>query len=236
MHPRIERGRSLTEQTADALREAIVAGELAPGELYSVAGLAESFNVSRTPLREALLGLADSGLVVVERNRGFRVVAPDRATVDQVFEARMALEVPAARKAAIVGRGPRVDAIGERLERLRAGASTTPQSEFMRRDREFHGAILHAAGNDVISGIVGGLRDTLSTLGVSTAEQSRGLQDIADEHIPIWEAIRVGDSHAAADAMRRHLQHTHDLLAAQMQARHEESPARASDTPASPPG
>jgi DNA-binding GntR family transcriptional regulator len=59
----------LTSQVAETIREAIRGGELAPGELYSVNQLAEQLGVSRTPVREALLGLVDAELLRTAANR-----------------------------------------------------------------------------------------------------------------------------------------------------------------------
>jgi DNA-binding GntR family transcriptional regulator len=76
---------SLTEQIMASVREAIRLGELAPGELYSVYQIAELLKVSRTPAREALVRLAESGLVRFERNRGFRVRRRDPAEIAEIF-------------------------------------------------------------------------------------------------------------------------------------------------------
>ncbi len=64
------RGPSYRERVADALRAALIAGELRPGEVYSAPGLATRFGVSATPVREALLDLAKEGLVDVVPNKG----------------------------------------------------------------------------------------------------------------------------------------------------------------------
>lgn len=212
----IRRGRTLTDQTSEALRAAILTGELSPGVLYSVASLADRFDVSRTPLREALLRLADSGLVVVERNRGFRVVRADLQTVDDVFETRLLLEVPAAARAATGVIPAQLQDIYEAMDHLRSAAFVANHVDFMRLDRAFHRAVIVAAGNRVIVGIVDELRDTIATLGAFTAERSRSLREIAEEHVPIVDAIRRNDAGAAGAAMKAHLQHTHNLLRAQM--------------------
>jgi DNA-binding transcriptional regulator YhcF (GntR family) len=64
---------SLREQIADALRAALVSGQMRPGLVYSVPVLAERFGISPTPVREAMLDLAKESLVEPVRNKGFRV-------------------------------------------------------------------------------------------------------------------------------------------------------------------
>src|SRR5688572_32330171 len=65
--------RNLRQEIANALRAALVSGEMRPGVLYSAPTLAEKFGVSATPVREAMLDLASEGLVEAVRNKGFRV-------------------------------------------------------------------------------------------------------------------------------------------------------------------
>jgi DNA-binding GntR family transcriptional regulator len=88
---------SLTDRVVHELRESIRSGVLRPGELYSVYQLAEQLQVSRTPVREGLLRLAEAGMVRFERNRGFRVLRSAPADIAGIFHLRLLLEVPAAR-------------------------------------------------------------------------------------------------------------------------------------------
>ena len=98
----LERADNLTDQAITRLRTAILGGELKPGELYSATQLGEWLGVSRTPIREALQQLATTGLVVVERNKGMRVRSTTLEDLVEVFQVRLMLEVPVARRAAAV--------------------------------------------------------------------------------------------------------------------------------------
>ena len=88
------RADSLREKVTRALEAAVVAGELAPGVIYSAPVLAERFGVSATPVREAMLDLVGEGMVEPVRNRGFRVVEVSEADLDQISQIRLLLEVP----------------------------------------------------------------------------------------------------------------------------------------------
>lgn len=77
--PVIQRS-SVRGQIVDALRAALVAGDLRPGEVYSAPVLGERFGVSATPVREAMQQLAIEGAVEVVPNRGFRVVERGRGS------------------------------------------------------------------------------------------------------------------------------------------------------------
>ena len=96
---------SAVDALAGALRDAILDGELPPGERLREQPLAETYGVARHTLRSALQQLAADGLVRIERNRGATVATLDAEQLVELFELRMALEVEAARLALERGDG-----------------------------------------------------------------------------------------------------------------------------------
>lgn len=202
---------SLTERAIDAIRTAIREGTLVPGELYSVYSLAESLGVSRSPVRDALLRLAETRMVRFERNRGFRIIMPGPKELVEIFAVRLALEVPAARMAARSDESAR-DALRAAFDDLQSAADADNESLFMLRDQQLHGLILTMAGNVLVRQTVETLRDAIRLVGASTAEKSRTLHSIQAEHAPIVEAIIRGDGTSAASAMDYHLRETGLLL------------------------
>jgi DNA-binding GntR family transcriptional regulator len=211
----IQGASSLTDQVVEAVREAVSGGELEPGRLYSVYQLAERLQVSRTPVREGLLRLAEAGMVQFERNRGFRILRSGPEDIADVFEVRALLEPPAARRAAGRVDDARCEEIAAALAAMRDAAAAHDEHRFMRHDRDFHDLVLTAGGNAKLAEIVAGLRDVTVTLGASTVDRSRSLDDIAAEHEPILDALRARDGAAAEAAMRAHVVHTGELLVAQ---------------------
>ena len=124
----------------DLLEEAILDGELKPGERLRAEALAQRFGTSRTPIREALLQLEGQGLVEVEPNRGAVVRTFDRDDVLDLYEIRALLEPAAAARAA-----HRISADGvERLGALCADASVEEQ---IVANEAFHRIIVEAAGS-----------------------------------------------------------------------------------------
>jgi len=91
---------SISENVLETVRTAGHDGVLTPGHLYSVYQLSEALGVSRSPVREALLRLAEVGLVRFERNRGFRILLPSPHEIAEMFAIRLALELPAVRRVA----------------------------------------------------------------------------------------------------------------------------------------
>jgi DNA-binding GntR family transcriptional regulator len=209
---------SLTDQVVEAVRDAIHAGELRPGELYSVYQLADRLQTSRTPVREALLRLAEARMIQFERNRGFRVLRRDAREIAEIFQLRLFLEVPAAQIAATRADEALLTALRAELDQMRSAAADRDEARFMSHDRRFHDRVLGGGGNATLVGIVGNLRESLTTLGATTVDTSRSLHDVADEHRPILDALVARSPERAAAAVRSHLAHTARLLLAQVGA------------------
>ncbi|MEV0625136.1 GntR family transcriptional regulator [Nonomuraea wenchangensis] len=215
LQPLPQAGRSLAEQVISEVRRAVHSGAMVPGRLYSVYQIAEQLNVSRSPVREAMLRLVEAGLVQVERNRGFRVVLPHPREIVEIFGVRLALELPAVRRAAGAGPAGLGAALRETMERMAAAVAAGDEELFFHLDQALHDRVLVAAGNGRARAIVGGLRDTMRILGSSTDDASRTLRQVHEEHEPIVAAVAAGDAGGAVRAMRAHLTNTGLILAAQ---------------------
>ncbi|MGO9082660.1 MAG: GntR family transcriptional regulator [Streptosporangiaceae bacterium] len=206
---------SLTDQAVAAIRRAVRDGALQPGRLYSAYQIADYLGVSRSPVREALMRLAEAGMVTFERNRGFRIVLPSPQDIAEVFHLRLLLEVPATRQAAAAPPPGLAAGLRRELAAMEAAAAAGGEPVFMRHDQMLHALIIGAAGNPRLVSLVGSLRDLTRLRGASTVEVSRGLADTAAEHAPIVGAIENGDPAAAGQAMAYHIAHTGRLLIAQ---------------------
>jgi DNA-binding GntR family transcriptional regulator len=209
-----------SDQVFAALRDAIVGGELATGSRHSIYELADRFGVSRTPVREAVLRLADTGMVTVEKNRGVRIRGLSVVEIAEIFELRLLLEVPAARFAAAQADAALLDALVERLEAriagMQAAIAADDVSAFLEHDRGLHDDILAGYANERMRRTVSALRDATQAMGASTMNRTRGLQEVEVEHLPVVAAIRARNAEAAASAMREHLERTARLLMRQM--------------------
>ncbi|MCO8276746.1 GntR family transcriptional regulator [Actinoplanes sp. TRM 88003] len=203
---------SLADAVALAVREGIAAGELVPDTTYSVYQLAELLGVSRSPVREGMLRLAEAGLVEIHRNRGFQVLPPRAHDVEEIVEIRLALEPAAARKAALYGTDEQHAAIRAALDAM----AVADEAAFWRADRALHDLLLRAAGNTRAAAIVAQLRSTTALLGPPTTASGRTLAEIHAEHEPVVTAVLARDGAAAEAAMRTHLEATGRLLVANL--------------------
>lgn len=213
-------GRSLTSLAYQRIKAAIMSGSLAPGALTSVPALSEALGVSRSPVREALVDLVSEGFVRFERNRGVRIVEHGHHDVEEIFELRLLLEVPATRRAIqVTGHrtGELVARLGDEMTAMRQHMDD--EVTFMTHDAAFHRILLDHSGNRRLSAVVTELREQTRALGISTVGRSRSLRDILHEHEEILAAIQAGDAEAAAAQMDAHVRHTRDLLLRQMVTR-----------------
>lgn len=209
------RGESLTSQVGRMLRTAIIAGELSPGSLHSVAKLADKFEVSRSPVREALILLADQGMVAFERNRGVRILHTTAHDLEEIVTLRLLLEVPATYRAAEIVSDEDLDRLRTALGRLDDFAGAETMAAHQEMDEGFHRVILEAAGNDRLVDIVNNLRSQQRMRGVSAIDRHRALGDVYREHQGILERVEARDPHGAAAAMRAHLARSAALLVSQ---------------------
>lgn len=208
--PSVARPLTFKDQVADSLRAAVVAGEMAPGEVWSAPVLAERFGVSATPVREALLDLVRDGLMEPVRNKGFRVTALSAAELDATGEVRLLLEPAAAARAAALPDAERRAGV-ERLRPVAARIVDAARSgdvvAHVRADREFHAGLLALAGNPVLAETVMRLRDRSRLYGLPGLARAGTLVETASEHDPLLDLVAAGDAEGAAAAMRHHVSH-----------------------------
>jgi DNA-binding GntR family transcriptional regulator len=209
---------NLRGQAVEMLRASIVAGELEPGEIYSAPVLAERLGVSATPVREAMLDLANDGLVEPVRNRGFRVVVVDEDALDEISELRQMLEVPAMAKVVARAGDEELAALFAKVDRIEAAAVRSDAAEFLSADRDFHLSLLILGGNTRLVRLVGQLRNQTRLAGIKVLAESGQLMASALEHRPILEALCRRDAELAQTLMHAHLDHTRELWAGRLPA------------------
>ena len=204
---------NLRRQVLAKLRGGIITGQIEAGRLYPVAHFASQLGVSATPVREALLDLANEGLVEVVRNRGFRVVQLTEDDLDEIFHLRLMLEVPALRD--ICGKLSK----GELAEHRRDAEAITRCARegdlagFLETDRIFHMRLLERTKNRRLCSIVGHLRDLARLYGLRDLIGSDVFVRSADEHLELLSALEAGDAALVEQLMTRHLQHTREIWA-----------------------
>lgn len=135
------------------------------GELLTEGELASAVGVSRTPVREALLRLEESGLVKLYPKKGALVLPVLAQEVNDVLEARELIEVHAAAKV-WPRRKQLVEALEDLVQQMRTHRKAGDAKSFLEADRAFHEAIVGAAGNEILAKLYNSLRDRQVRMGV----------------------------------------------------------------------
>lgn len=205
---------TLADDAAARIRGWLYDGTIGRDRFHSVPQMAERLQMSRSPVREGLLRLAEAGLIEFVPQRGFRPVRPTGQDVAEIFALRIALEPAAAARAADARSSELAEELQRQLAAMRAAVDGDGAS-FDRADERLHAAILDGTGNSRLTALIAGLRDTTRLIGASTAGRSRSRDEILAEHQPIVDAIIEGEPQRAAAEMRGHLRSTGRLLVAQ---------------------
>lgn len=203
---------SLREQARQVIRSSITTGDLAPGQIYTARRIAEQLGVSVTPVREALMDLTNEGMVEIVRNRGFRVPALSEHDLDEIFELRMALEVPGIERLAEIA-VQNLNSFEGLAQQIMLAAQKGDLIGFLEFDRQFHLDLLNELGNHRLVQIVRSLRDQTRMYGLPHLAQEGQLVASAAEHEEILNAIEKSDAGLARSCMIRHLEHTRGIWA-----------------------
>ncbi|MHA6764581.1 GntR family transcriptional regulator [Streptacidiphilus sp. PAMC 29251] len=203
--PLVPERRSLREQVTQALRAALVVGELRPGTVYSAPVLAAEFGVSATPVREAMLDLAKEGLVETVRNKGFRVVAVTEQDLDDFTEIRALIEIPATVEVARRADRAELEQLRPLAREIVEAAKAGDLTGCAEADRRFHLALLSLAGNRHLVGTVGELRKRSRLLGLAALAAAGRLVASAEEHEQLLDLMLARDLDGTRRLLRAHL-------------------------------
>lgn len=210
----LSRPNSLAGDVYDAIFAQLMSLQIPPGARITVDTLVREFNVSHTPIREALGRLEGEGLVLRAHLVGYRA-APQvsRDRFDELYELRLMLEPEAAAKAAA-----RIDEAGlEALQQL-AGVMAANDgadeqlrySDFARQDAEFHDKVLEIAGNGLMRDV---LRMQHTHFHIFRLMYHRLVTaEALDEHDALLDALRRGNPQLAREAMQVHIHNSRTRL------------------------
>lgn len=189
----------------EALRQAIVQLQLSPGNPLSEADIARQLGVSRQPVREAFIKLAEVGLVDIRPQRGTFVRPISVREVHNARFLREAIEVAVVRKAAAEATPEWVRDLRRIIENQREVAIHGDTADFLRLDEAFHQAIAAAASCEEAWRVVEGLKAQMDRVRYLSLPDATPLQTIIAQHERIVDALDHGSPAEAEAAMRHHL-------------------------------
>ncbi|MFJ3326591.1 GntR family transcriptional regulator [Streptomyces griseus] len=203
--PRVVRRHSVRGQILDALRAALVDGELVPGQVYSAPALGARFGVSATPVREAMQRLAVEGAVEVVPNRGFRVSERGPRELAELAEVRALIEVPVMLSLARTVPAHRWSVLRPLAEATVTAAAVGDRAAYAESDRAFHRAVLALSGNEQLVSVADELhRRSQWPLVSSPATRRADLLADASEHTALLDALIAQDLNVVQSLVREH--------------------------------
>ena len=188
------------------LRTDIMALRRAPGTAINEKDIASSYNVSRTPVREALLKLAEEGLIEIFPQSGTFVSRIPLYALRENIVIRQALEMMSARLAASRATEEDCEALSEIMKRLAKAAEELDHNEFHEADEDFHAMISQIAGYPGLWRMTQLVKVRMDRCRRLTLPQAGRLIRVISEHQDIVDAIRNADVNAASHTMSEHLE------------------------------
>ena len=199
------RGTSLHDGVAARLRAMVFDGELAPGEFIDEKALADAWQVSRTPLREALKVLAAEGLVDLVPHRGCRVTLLSEGDADALFPVMALLEGRCALEAATKASDEDLHQLRRLHDELERYAAAQDIDGYYRTNHAFHSFVQTLADNRWLDRVTSDLRRFMRLMrGRQLALPGRILASI-NEHRELIDAFEQRDAARAEQAMHQHL-------------------------------
>jgi len=204
---------SLTDKAYGEIRRRILDNELATGTQMLEREVADLLSMSRTPVREALIRLAEDGLVEVRPRHGMRVLPVSPDDMREIYEVLTSLEVTAIGVLAEKG----LDAA--QLELLESAVAAMDQALLRNdltawavADERFHHIVVDLAGNQRLTAIVSTLWDQAHRLRMATLALRPPPTTSNDDHRAVINALKRGQGYAACRIHREHRQKSGDLL------------------------
>lgn len=205
---RLENYKPLRELVFQALKEAIIGGELKPGERLMEVQLAEEMGVSRTPVREAIRKLELEGLVVMIPRKGAYVSDITIKDAAEFFEIRWALEGLAAALAAERITDEEIEELERVSQEVKKAAEKTDIEALIEKDAEFHKILFNATRNDRLAQMIKNLKEQLHRFREKSFANPKRVRNTIKEHQKIIDALKSRDAQKAEILTKEHIKKT----------------------------
>jgi DNA-binding GntR family transcriptional regulator len=215
----VQHHQTLREKILENIRDAILKGDLKPGERVSEPDIAERYGISRTPIREAFRQLESEGYLTVIPRKGAVVAKHSEKDIEEFYSIKSVLEGYAAQLAAERMTPKDIDkleAINNRLEKL---SKSKDVKTFFRVHNEFHEYFFRAAGNQKLQELIQQLLKKFEYLRIASFSMPGRMEISVQEHKKIIEAFRNNDGYLADLLVRKNAAYGGQVL---LQSKNEE--------------
>jgi DNA-binding GntR family transcriptional regulator len=195
----------LRDVVFNTLRQAILRGELKPGERLMEIHLAEKLGVSRTPIREAIRKLELEGLVTMIPRRGAEVARITEKNLRDVLEVRRELDAFSCELACDRITKQEGEELYRACEEFAAATATRDATVIAAADVKLHDIIVNAAGNERLTEILNNLSEQMYRYRFEYIKDTSNYEKLVEEHRIIYESILKKDKQTAARTARVHI-------------------------------
>ena len=195
----------LRDVVFNTLREAILKGELQPGERLMELQLAAKLGVSRTPIREAIRMLEQEGLAVTIPRRGAEVAKMTEKDMNDVLQVREALDELAVSIACELITEEELEKLSEAVKNFEEAIGTKDIKQIAETDIAFHDIIYQASRNPKLVTILNNLREQIYRYRIQYLKDEKNYPNLLDEHREILEGLMKKDKELVTDIMRKHV-------------------------------
>lgn len=195
----------LRDVVFNTLREAILKGELKPGERLMELQLAAKLGVSRTPIREAIRMLQQEGLAVTIPRRGAEVAKMTEKDMEDVLQIREALEVLAVQLASEKVTEEQIQQLEENVNAFENAVKTADVKQIAQTDIDFHDLIYSAAENPKLVSMLNNLREQIYRYRVEYLKNEKNYPNLIAEHREIIDGLKRRDKDYVTEMIKKHV-------------------------------
>lgn len=195
----------LRDVVFNTLRDAIMTGELLPGERLMEIKLADKLGVSRTPIREAIRKLELEGLVVNTPRKGAEVAGISAEDLRDVLEVRRTLEILAINLACDKMTDESLNELYGNIQSFKELIATKAATDIASADVGFHDIIYKSTGNNRLIQILNNIREQMYRYRLEYIKDIDSWKRLLDEHTAIYESIKNRDRESAQTAILTHI-------------------------------
>jgi DNA-binding GntR family transcriptional regulator len=205
--------KTITTQAMEQIRQLIFDGELAAGSDHLESELADRLGMSRTPVREATLMLAQQGLLEVRPRKGVRIATLSLKDMEEIYAVLTELEALAAEEAAEKGYSDEdLKALKQSIEAMEDALKREDREAWAIADNDFHAELVRLGGNSRVQSIVSMMANQVRRARAMTLYIRPLPVKSNEDHRAVFDAIRKGDSDKARERHRSHRQHAREVL------------------------
>ena len=209
--------RSVGDAVYDALKGAIIKGDLAPGQRLIEHQLSLQLRTSRIPIREAIKKLEQEGLVEKLHRRGFIVKSVSQAEIEETFGIRAVLESYAAYLATERLTDVLIRTLEASIQDYRDGLASNDVEKMMSANTQFHETIYRAAGSQKLYTLINNFRDFIARYRRALLTNLDFAKISLDDHVQMVSAMRKKDKERVESLVRTHILRGKSIVVTEME-------------------